>query len=76
MEESKDQAERERNVMFNNVPEFDSDEVKDRVAYDFEQTKLVLQHLNVPDAVVVDKPVRLGKRGGGNKSPSHENFLC
>ena len=65
MEESRDQAGRERNVILHNVPESHSDEVKDRVAHDFEQTKLVLQHLNVPDAVVVDKPVRLGKRGGG-----------
>ena len=63
MDESKDQAERERNVILHNVPESESDEVKDRIAHDFEQTKSILQHLDVPDAVIIDKPVRLGKRG-------------
>nr|XP_054774736.1 uncharacterized protein LOC129282905 [Lytechinus pictus] len=52
------------NVILHNVPELDSDEVKDRVAHDFDQTKIILNQLNVPDAAVVQKPIRLGKESG------------
>ena len=69
MEEQSEKEKRERNIVFHNILESDSEEPEKRKQYDSMEVKAVLEYLDIEDTQEALKPIRLGKKLEHSEKP-------